>query len=871
MMLGTADHNRPLYVTAESDEMIISRILIDPGSSINLISLKARRSLCLDVQHLGSDKLMVHGFNEKGQKTLGSFMLSLTFGELHTEAKFHVIDADTFFKALLGRPWLHEYGIVPSTLHQCMKYLKDGEEFRISGDIQPFAVHEATIYEDAKYFIPKKLKPSSSLEVQLSSTKTTKRPKQEGEKKQVGRKKATPTLSKAAIATKERKHVPHLGSDTDEDEVTPTKSWKACQSNCKGKKKAEYSDSDFDCESTYTSNVKCVFSRRMGNLSISDSVFVVTRVPIQHFKEITPRKVHHIEELVTLYVPPHRKRGGPGSLFYKGGEREEEANRDWFCRLVDSGELIPTRMPRFITKNIRKMLRKQINIPTSKQQLRFCLSIWYGRHPHPLRKKDIIVRRGLGFIVQKHPQKETCQAITCGEVKLDDSDDEEIYEVDTYDDQPVEAKPAPEEPEELEDGGQTATMDELKEVNLGTEEDPRPTFISSLLSEDQAEEMKELLCEFRDCFAWTYVEMPGLSPDVAVHRLAIKNDAVPVKQAPRRMRLEIEEQVIAETKKLIEAGFIREEKYADWIANIIPVKKKNGQIRICIDFRDLNKACPKDDFPLPVSELLVDNTSNYDMFSFMDGSSGYNQIKMETEDEKHTSFRTPIGIFCYTVMPFGLKNAGATYQRAMTCIFDELIHQKVECYVDDLVVKSVDRRDHLNDLRIVFERIRKYDLKMNPLKCAFGVSSGKFLGYVVRHRGIEVDPNKIKAIMEMPPPRNLRQLRSLQGQLAFIRRFISNLSGRCQPFSMLMKKDVCFKWDDECREAFDSIKRYLSNSPIFVAPILGKPLILYTAALEESLEALLAQHNEEGKENALYYISRRLIGAEIRYSPIEKH
>ncbi|XP_028549778.1 uncharacterized protein LOC110092989 [Dendrobium catenatum] len=337
------------------------------------------------------------------------------------------------------------------------------------------------------------------------------------------------------------------------------------------------------------------------------------------------------------------------------------------------------------------------------------------------------------------------------------------------------------------------------------------------------------------------------------------------------MRLEIEEQVIAETKKLIEAGFIREEKYADWITNIIPMKKKNGQIRICIDFRDLNKACPKDDFPLPISELLVDNTSNYDIFSFMDGSSGYNQIKMAPEDEKHTSFRTPIGIFCYTVMPFGLKNAGATYQRAMTHIFDELIHQKVECYVDDLVVKSIDRKDHLQDLRIVFERIRKFNLKMNPLKCAFGVSSGKFLGYVVRHRGIEVDPNKVKAIIEMPPPKSLRQLRSLQGQLAFIRRFISNLSGRCQPFAKLMKKDVRFKWDDECQEAFDSIKRYLLSPPILAAPIPGKPLILYTAALEESLGALLAQHNKEGKENALYYISRRLIGAEIRYSSIEKH
>nr|MCH9869614.1 RNA-directed DNA polymerase [Serratia marcescens] len=337
------------------------------------------------------------------------------------------------------------------------------------------------------------------------------------------------------------------------------------------------------------------------------------------------------------------------------------------------------------------------------------------------------------------------------------------------------------------------------------------------------------------------------------------------------MRIELEEKVNLEVKKLIEAGFIREEKYAEWIANIVPVKKKNGSIRVCVDFRDLNKACPKDDFPLPVMEIIIDNTSGYETFSFMDGSSGYNQIKMAPEDEKHTAFRTPLGIYCYKVMPFGLKNAGATYQRAMTYIFDDLIHKLVECYVDDLVVKSRSRTDHLEDLRTVFVRLRKHSLKMNPLKCAFGVSTGKFLGFVVKHRGIEIDPSKIKAITEMPPPANLRQLRALQGKLAYIRRFIANLSGKCQPFSHLMKKNTPFIWDEKCQKAFDDIKQYLANPPVLAAPITGKPLILYTAVTEESLGALLAQNNEEGKENALYYLSRRLQGAEFKYSLIEKY
>ena len=167
----------------------------------------------------------------------------------------------------------------------------------------------------------------------------------------------------------------------------------------------------------------------------------------------------------------------------------------------------------------------------------------------------------------------------------------------------------------------------------------------------------------------------------------------------------------------------------------------------------------------------------------MDGSSGYNQIRMAPEDERLTVFRTPKGIYYYKVMPFGLKNAGATYQRAMQRILDGLLHKIAQCYVDDLVVKTKKRRDHLKDLRIIFNRLRKYQLKMNPLKCAFGVTFGKFLGFIFRHQGIEVDQSKIDAIQRMPELKNLQELRSLQGHLAYIRHFISNLVGRCQPFS----------------------------------------------------------------------------------------
>ncbi|KAG9444317.1 hypothetical protein H6P81_015657 [Aristolochia fimbriata] len=412
-------------------------------------------------------------------------------------------------------------------------------------------------------------------------------------------------------------------------------------------------------------------------------------------------------------------------------------------------------------------------------------------------------------------------------------------------------------PATFEEGGQS-TIDVLKKVDLGTTEDPRPTFLSASLSTKEEVEYMSLLCEYLDIFAWNYTEMPGLDPRVVVHKLAVHPSVRPIKQSQRRFRPELVPEIQKEVDKLIAANFIREVKYPSWIANIVPVKKKNGQIQVYVDFRDLNKACPKDDFPLPITELMVDATTGHEALSFMDGSSGYNQIWMDPKDEELTAFHTPKGIFCYKMMSFGVKNAGATYQRAMQNIFDDFLHKCVECYVDDLVVKTKQRSDHLLDLRAVFERLQRFQLKMNPLKCAFGVTSGKFLGFIVHHGGFEIDQSKIEAIQKMSDPRNISELKSFQGHVAYIWRFISNLAGRCQPFSHLLKKDTSFEWDESCRNAFNNIKAYLTKPSVLVAPIVDRPLLLYIAAQEKSVGALLAQCDEDNKERSLYYLSRTL-------------
>ena len=220
---------------------------------------------------------------------------------------------------------------------------------------------------------------------------------------------------------------------------------------------------------------------------------------------------------------------------------------------------------------------------------------------------------------------------------------------------------------------------------------------------------------------------------------------------------------------------------AEWIANVVPVPKKNGKVRMCVDFRDLNKACPKDDFPLPHVDVLVDNTANSALISFMDGFSGYNQIKMAPKDMTKTTFTTEWGIYCYTVMPFGLQNVGATYQRMATTLLHDMMHNKVKVYIDNMTVKSKDRGGHITNLRKFFERIKEYRLRLNPQKCTFWVTIGKLQGFLVSDRRIGVDPSKIKAILDMPPPKSEKEIRGLLGRLQYINQFITKLISTCEP------------------------------------------------------------------------------------------
>ncbi|XP_021752865.1 uncharacterized protein LOC110718341 [Chenopodium quinoa] len=406
----------------------------------------------------------------------------------------------------------------------------------------------------------------------------------------------------------------------------------------------------------------------------------------------------------------------------------------------------------------------------------------------------------------------------------------------------------------------TCTDNDVKEVKIG-----------STLSLDEQNAFVILLKKYVDVFAWSYADMPGVDRSIAEHRIPLYPDSKPKQQKLRRMKLEVSLKVKEEIQKQLEANFIKPIKHPEWLANVVVVPKKDGRVRVCIDFRDLNSASPKDYFPLPHIDVLVHNTTGHAMFSFMDGFSGYNQVLMSEEDMSKTSFITPWGTFCYRAMPFGLKNAGATYQRAATTILHDLIHDIVEVYVDDMIVKSHDRETHLDALKSFFDRIRKYNLRLNPQKCVFGVTSGKILGFVVSQDGIKVDSDKVKAIQELPPPRTEKEIRGFLGRIQYISRFISQLTTRCEPIFMLLKKNVPTKWNDECQASFDSMKKYLSNPPVLMLSKPGQPLILYLTITETAMGALLAQYQEgTRKEIAIYYLSKKFLEYETRYSPLER-
>jgi len=409
--------------------------------------------------------------------------------------------------------------------------------------------------------------------------------------------------------------------------------------------------------------------------------------------------------------------------------------------------------------------------------------------------------------------------------------------------------------------------EETTTVVLGRDE-KQCTYVSGSLPEELLNKLITVLRNNKDLFVWKPSDIPGIDPEVICHKLSVCREARPVSQKRRKLGEERRKAAIEETEKLMQAGFIKEAQYTTWLSNEVLVKKPNGKWRMCTDYTHLNKACLKDTYPLPNIDRLVDGAFGQEMMSFLDAYSGYNQIQMYEPDVPKTAFTIDTANYCYKVMPFGLKNAGATYQRLMDKVFKDQIGKNMEVYADDIVVKSGEVEKHLRDLEEVFARIREYNIRLNPEKCVFGVKGGKFLGFMLTNRGIEANPDKCEAIMKMESPKNLKEVQRLVGKLTSLSRFLPILAEKTKPIVNLLKKSETFEWSEKCEQALSQIKSMVAEPPILVKPVSTQPVIVYLATSNEAIGATLIQENPEQKP--IYFVSRSLQNAKTRYPKVEK-
>ena len=443
LLLGNKKHNRPLLMFGEIDDLPINRIMIDGGLAINLLPLRTLKKIGYSKGDLCRSNVVIHGFNQAGQEALGTISLVLKFENLMTYVYFHVIDAATSYNVLIGRPWLHENGVVPSTLHQCIKY-KDpsGSVIRIFADKKPFTIAES-FYADAKFYfepIDKVSKPKSSLPLE--------------------------------------QNIPKI------EDVKSSSSRKIYQ----------YIPSN---------------QRKEG-----DPIFRIISKPSQNRGISFPTP-----------LPP----------LVQNKIKQAQIERDNKSKLVTQVTLLnkdDKTLPISLYDNKVLYIMQQMGYDISTGP-----SLCDGRGQlAPFEK--LMSQAQLEALHQDQALKEEKYGLG--------------YEVNMTSAEPLDATEAS---PQMEDGNQP-TVDELEEINIGTDDDPRPIFISKYLSKESKEEYHKFLSTNRDVFAWSYEEMPGLDPTVAVHKLAVRKDVPPVKQGQRRYRPELLPQIEAEVDKLIAAGFI---------------------------------------------------------------------------------------------------------------------------------------------------------------------------------------------------------------------------------------------------------------------------------------------------------------------------
>ena len=395
-------------------------------------------------------------------------------------------------------------------------------------------------------------------------------------------------------------------------------------------------------------------------------------------------------------------------------------------------------------------------------------------------------------------------------------------------------------------------------------------YIASLGDRPPLMGRKEIeLCveENEDLFA-AKGEHLGCHPDIAVR---IDTEGPPIKRRAYRLPLSKRAALDRKLDELLEQGVIVESS-SPWASPVVLVEKKDPSDgpRFTVDFTHLNKVTRKDAYPIPLIRDIFDQLQGATIFSTLDLKSGFHQLPLYGPHQEKTAFVCHRGLYEWTRLPMGLCNASQGFQRAMEVVLKGLIGKTCLLYIDDVVVYSRNPEDHVEHLRTLFQRLRDYNLRLNPAKCVFGMKEVKLLGYLVSEKGLRADPDKVQAIVNLQPPKDLGEARSFLGMTGYYRTCIQDYAQIAGPLVQLTKKNFKFKWNEECQRAFDTLKSALISDHVMAHPQPSKPYFLYTDACDYAVGAILCQHDDNGVERPIVYLSKQLSDSQRRWATIEK-
>ena len=408
--------------------------------------------------------------------------------------------------------------------------------------------------------------------------------------------------------------------------------------------------------------------------------------------------------------------------------------------------------------------------------------------------------------------------------------------------------------------------DEEKSCTVGSDI-PLPEEVSKLaedidieMTPGQKGQIRNLL--HRNLEVFTLPDQPKGRTDWIQHEIHVETE-IPIKQAVRRPPIHLREAAEKEVEKMLKDDII-EPSSSPWASPVVLVRKKDGSLRYCIDYRKLNAVTVKDSYPLPRIDDSLDTLRQAKYFSTLDLASGYWQIELSEDAKAKSAFCTTSGLFQFRVMPFGLTNAPATFQRLMERVLAGLQWKICLVYIDDIIIFSSSIESHLQQLEEVFTRLRSAGLKLKPKKCHLFKRKVQYLGHVVSEHGIETDPDKIEAIKNWSRPNNVSEVRSFLGLCSYYRRFVPEFASLARPLIVMTEKDSKFKWSEEQENAWLTLKEKLMTPPILVYPDPDVSFILDTDASDYGIGAVLSQI-QDGEEKVVAYGSRVLTKQEKRY------